>query len=100
MAEHPTLELRVLAEHPALELAQLGARLQAELLVEAAPCLAVDLERLRLAAGGVEGAHQLRAQPLAKRVLGHEGAQLGHDLALAAAREIRLDAILERLEAR
>jgi hypothetical protein len=91
------LELRVVAEHAALELAQLGARLQPELLVEERARLAVDLERLRLAAGGVEAAHQLGAQPLAEGVLGHQRAQLGHDLALAAAAEIGLEAVFEHL---
>ena len=93
-------ELPIVREHPPLQFAQLCARLQAELLVEQRSRLAVDLERLRLPAGGVEAAHQLRAQPLAKRVLGHERAQLGHDLALAAAGEVRFDAVLEHLQAR
>jgi predicted phosphodiesterase len=88
------------AQHPALELAQLGTRLEAELLVEQRSRLAVDLEGLSLAAGGVEAAHQLPAQPLAEGVLRHEGAQLGHDLALAPAGEIRLDAVFQHLQSR
>ena len=91
------LELRVVREHPALELAQLCARLEAELVGEQRARLAVDLERLRLAAA-VEGEHQLRPQPLAERVLGDERSELGNELALAAAAEVGLEPVLQHLQ--
>ena len=55
-----------------LEPPQLLARLEAELVRQLASRDAVDVERLRLAAGPVEREHELRAQALAQRVRGGE----------------------------
>ena len=70
------VELRVLRQDRVLEGAQLGARLDADLLDERAPGAAVGLERVRLAAAAVQREHQLRAQVLAQRLLGDGGLQL------------------------
>ena len=67
---------RLLAEDRRVHAAQQRARLEAELLDEQLPSLAVDLERLRLPAGAVEREHELRAQPLAQRVRADEALEL------------------------
>ena len=48
--------------------------------------VAVGLERLGLAAAAVEGEHQLAAEPLAERMLGHERLELAHQLGVAPRR--------------
>ena len=59
-------ERGILLEDPALERAELGGRLEAE-LVERLACLPVGGERIGLAAGAVEGENSLCLQPLAVR---------------------------------
>jgi hypothetical protein len=86
------------AEDRLFELAQLGARLQPQLIAEHPACVAVRVERIRLPAGGVEGAHQLTAESLAQRVLFDQALQLGNEARTLAERELRLDPLLDRLE--
>ena len=91
-------EARILLEDALLEVAQRGAGLQPELLVEPPPPLGEDLERLRLPPAAIEGEHELAAQALAQRVLlhqRHQRRQVG-----ATERELRVDVVLERGEAR
>ena len=51
----------------------------------------VDLQRLRLAAGAVEGEHQLPAQTLLQRVLGDERLELPDQVDVPAERQIGVD---------
>src|SRR5205085_12465258 len=55
----------------------------------------IGLERFRLASAAVEREHQLRAQALSERVLGHEALQLADELGVAAPGQVLLDAVLE-----
>ena len=64
-----------------LEPLQLGARVQAEVLDERVAGAAVGVERVGLAAGAVEGEHQLGVEALAVRVLGGQAFELGDELA-------------------
>src|SRR6266516_5594947 len=91
-------ELRILGEDFPLELLQLWAGLEPELLAERPAGLAVRLQRVRLPAGAVEGAHQLSLQPLAEWVFADELLELRDDLGVAACGEIVLDAVLEHGE--
>ena len=87
-------------EDRALELAQLRARLESELADERRPCIGICRERVGLAAGAVEGEHQPAAEPLAQRVAPRELLELPDQLGVAAEREVRVDAELERLDVR
>ena len=92
------LELRVVDEDRPLQPLQGETGLEAELLVEQPACVAVGLERRRLAAGAVQGEHQLSPQALAERLRGDDRLQLGDELAVAAEREVGVDPVLERGE--
>ena len=91
-------QIRVLPEDRRLELLQRLARLEAQLVGELAPGLAVRLERLGLALAAVEREHQLVPEPLPQRMRGHERLELRHQLGVAAEREVGLDTQLERAE--
>src|SRR4051812_17385580 len=54
------------------------------------------MERLGLAAGSVQGDHQLARPPLAERLLSDHGLELGDKLARITASEPRIDQILGR----
>ncbi|GAA3136233.1 hypothetical protein GCM10020001_068530 [Nonomuraea salmonea] len=73
---------------------QVGAGVDAQLLVEQFPGLLVDGQGLGLTAAAVQGAHELGAQPFAQRVGGGEAGQLGHQLPVPSEREVGLDAVL------
>ena len=66
----------VLAQDRPFELLQRGAGVDAELVEQRGPAVPVGLQRFGLAAGPVEGEHQLAAQPLPERVLRQERLQL------------------------
>jgi hypothetical protein len=89
-------ERLVMAQDRRVELAQLGARLDTELPDERGPRVAVRLERVGLAAAAVERQQQVRAQPLAQRMLGDERLELRDQRPLAPERELGLDALLPR----
>ena len=91
------VELGVLAEDALLERAELGRRLEPE-LVEGRPRVAVRGERVGLTAGAVEGEHLLRPEALTMRVLRDERLELGGDLGRDARLEIGVDPRLERGE--
>jgi hypothetical protein len=91
-------ERRVLTEDRGLQLAQLGARLETQLVDERPASVVVGRQRVRLAAGAVERQHQLTPQPFAERLLCHERLKLGDELAVASQREQRLDAVVDRGE--
>ena len=92
-------ELGVLAQDRALELTQDRRRLDPELVDERLPRRPVDVERFRLPTGAVERPHQRADETLVQRMRAHERLELGHELGVAAEREVGLDAQLERGEA-
>ncbi len=61
-------------------------------------CLAVGIERLRLAAAAVERDHQLLPHPLAQRIGGRGGAEVRHELVVPTLGEPRLGELLGRCE--
>ena len=93
------VEGRVLPEDPLLQVLQPAGRLDPELLDVDAARIAVRRERLRLPAGAIERQHQLPAQPLAERMLGDEPFELGRELPVPAERQLRLDPLLDGLDA-
>ena len=86
----------MLRENRVLETAELGCRLDAELLDEGLAGLPVDLEGLRLTARPVERDHQSAGQALANAMLGDERAQLSDQLDVTTEREVGLDPLFER----
>jgi hypothetical protein len=71
-------QLRALLEDRLLELVEGRARLDAQLVPQQTPRLAIDLQPVCLASGAVERQHQLRSRPPAKRVLADESLDLRH----------------------
>ena len=86
---------RVLAENRLLEGLQGRARLDAQLVDEQPSRLPIDLEGLGLPARAVEGAHELRAKPLAERVLADERLELPDEIGVTAELEVGFDSALE-----
>ena len=91
------VELGVVREDHALQPAQLGARLDPQLVDQHAPALAHDLQRLGLPAASVERDHQVPAQPLAQRLFGHQRPQLPHEVGVAAFGDLGGEPLLDRL---
>ena len=83
-----------------MEVSQRLARLDPELVDECAPSLLVGVQRLGLASATVEGEDQLRAQPLAQRILLDEPLQLAGQLVVPTGFEVLIDALLETCESR
>ena len=79
-----------------VDAAQLRPRIDAQLVGEHAAGRLVQVQRVGLATAGVEGAHQLRAQPLPERILRDQALQLDHDRGVLAAKQVRLDPVLHR----
>ena len=88
----------VVLQDRALELLQTRTRVEPELVGERAACLAQHLERLDLPSGAVQRHCEVSPQRLAQAVLGDERAQLPDELCVAAAREVGLDPLLERVQ--
>ena len=88
-------QCRVLAEDRGLEVLELRSGFDPELFDEGRPGGPIRLQGVRLPFGAVERQHQLAARPLAERLLCNEGLELGHELVVAAEREIDVDALLE-----
>ena len=86
-------------QYRALELTQLRPGFETELVPERLPHFPVHLERLGLATGLVEREHQLAAQSLAERMLGHELLELADQLGAPAGSEVGVDPLLQRLQA-
>ena len=74
---------------------QRRARVEAQVLREGLAGLAVDLERLRLAAAAVERDEALLEEPLSVGMLGRERLELGDHGVVAAAGELGVVAQLE-----
>ena len=90
-------QLGIVREDHALEPTQLRARLDPELVHQHAPALAHHLERVRLPAGTIERNHQLRAQPLAQRMLRNQSLQLACEIRGAPQSQVRGNPLLDRL---
>ncbi len=93
------LELCVLAQDRPLEALELRARVDPELLGQRPAGVAVDAERVGLAARAVKRQHELPAQTLAQRVLTDQRLKLADERGVEAEGEIGLDPLLERGEA-
>ena len=78
------LELGILLEDAELQRAQLHARLEPELLIQAAPELEVAVECLRLAAGAVERQHRDALQALPQGVVSSHRERLTEHLVVPA----------------
>ena len=91
-------ERRILHEDRPLEVAELAGGLDAQLLGERVAGLTIGVERVGLAAGAIEREHQLRVETLAHRLGRDELLQLADQLAVAAGRQVGLDADLDRRE--
>jgi hypothetical protein len=76
------------------------ARPEAEIVVEVAPHPLVDLEGLSVATRAIERDHELRDEALAVRRFLDQPAQLSHELGMASQNQIRVDADLERQQAK
>ncbi len=81
-----------------LEPAQLGARVDAQLLREEPAGVRVHREGLRLPAAAVQRHHQQLAQPLPQRVRGGQRGQLGDGLRVAADLQVEIEPGLGELE--
>ena len=73
----PLQQPGVLAQHGLLEVAQLGARVDAQLVAEQLGAPAAGLQGVGLPVGGVERGDEPGPQPLAQRVRGDEVLQVG-----------------------
>ena len=90
--------MRILAQDRLLELSQRQAGLDPELLDEQAPGVSVDLQRLCLAAGAVERAHQLATQLLTEWMRGHERLELSDEIGVPAEPQLELDPLADHRE--
>jgi hypothetical protein len=90
----------LLADDLPREALKLLARPEAEIVVQVAPRLLVDLEGLGVATRAIERDHKLRDEALAVGRLLDQPAQLSHELLMAAKGKIRVDADLERPRAK
>ncbi len=80
-------------QDPQVDLFQLVRGVHAELVGEQRAGLVVDGERLRLAAGRVERAHEKGAGAFGQRIGGHQCAQLADQAGARAEGQVRLDPI-------
>ena len=87
-------QLRVVNEDLLVDAAQQRPRIDTQLVGEQAAGRLVQVQRVGLAAVGVQGTHQLRTQPLPERILRDQAFQLDHDSAVLAAKQVRLDPVL------
>ncbi len=94
------LQRAVLPQDRLLELAQRWARLDPQLVDQRAPRALVRGQRFGLPTAAIQRQHQLPAQPLAQRVLRDQPLELGDEVAVASEREVGLDPLLERREAK
>ena len=78
---------RIVREDRLLEPAELGSRLESQLVGEHAPRLLERLERIGLPAAAIERQHQLPPQPLPEGVVRERRPERRHELAMLAERE-------------
>jgi hypothetical protein len=89
------VEDRVLPEDRGFQVVQRPARLDPELFDEVPSRVAVRGERLRLSTRSIQRPHELAAEAFAQWVLPDERLELGHQVAVPAEGELRLDSLLE-----
>ena len=90
-------KLGVMAQDRLLQVPQRRAGFHPEGLDERGARLAVDLQRVHLAARPIQREHQQLAQPLAQRLGGRQLRQLGNDVRVAPEREQCLHAPFQRV---
>ena len=90
----------ILSNDLARQLPELAARLEPEIVVEAAPRVLVDLERLRVPSAAIEREHELRDEPFAVGVLADEHLQFADDRLVMSEIQLRVEAQLERAQPR
>ena len=91
-------EGRVLLEDPDLECLEVGARIDAQTLIECGPGRLIRGQSLCLASGPVEGEDALAVQSFSVRVLGDKRLQFARQRLVATGCEVCLDARLERTQ--
>ena len=74
-----------------MQAAELGRRLDPDLVDQGLPGVAERLERVGLAPAPVQREHPLRVQPLPQRVLRQQRVDIADDLVMAAGGQARLD---------
>ena len=85
------VECGVLAQDRVVQAAELGRRLDADLVDQSPPRVAIGLERLGLPPAPVQREHPLPVEPLAERVLRQQRIDLADDLLMAARSQVGLD---------
>ena len=93
-----SLQARFMREDCLLEFPERGRRLEAKLVDQCHPRVAVSLQCLGLAPAAVEGQHQLAAQALTQRMLSHERLELADQLRVPSAGQIGVDPVFEQRE--
>ena len=88
-------ESPILVQDRPVQRLELRRRVDAELLDEGAAHAVVSFKRFRLPSRAVQRKHQLAVEPLPERVFGDERLELGHELDVAAERQLRFDPRLE-----
>src|SRR5262249_59495633 len=91
-------ERRVLGKDRPLKVFERLAWLQAELVGQESACLLVALECFGLAAGAVEGEHELAAESFPQGMLDDEGFQLSDEVDVTGEGKIGFDPLLEDRE--
>jgi hypothetical protein len=86
----------VVGEDRLLDPAQVGPGLQAQLADHRVARVLVGVERLRAAAGAVQGAYQLAAEAFAEGMCRDEGDHLGDEVAGAVEGQVGVDPLLDR----
>ena len=77
-----------------LQLAELGARLESELVAKTRPGHSVQLKRSGLASAAIERQDRVRLRPLAQRVARGQRQRLRQQFSMVAERQLRLDSLL------
>jgi hypothetical protein len=90
------VERGVLAQDGRLEAPELFAGLQPQLVQQPAARVSVGLKRVGLARAAVQRKHQLAMHALAQRMLRDQRLELAHQLRVAPARQLGVDARLKR----
>ncbi len=90
------IEGLVLGEDLRLQVTELPARIDPELIGQRPSGVLERPERVRLAAGAVQGQHQRRAEAFAEGMVGDESLELGDQVGVASEGEIGVDAGFDR----
>ncbi len=88
-------QLRILIQDGGLQLAQIGPRLDPQLLRQYASGALERRQRVALPAAAIQREHQLTPEPLAERMRGHERLEFGNQLGRSARGQVGVDPVLE-----